>query len=206
MLTVSCANAKCGFLFKKELCATLEHHIPAFNDQSLFSARKTCPECNSQGWLKLIPGHGVPLSTSTSSISQPAAIMLLRTSGLTPLSLSFGRQAAWSMTTGELVDVDMSGRKFFRHDGDKYLRVKDIHGVVSKVRSQNIKGTDGKRSSRGAHCRSCNRNFKTEGGLQDHNQAKHADENQTVVSTTSLLNDAAVTFIGAKSFKQIKLA
>ncbi|GJV23632.1 hypothetical protein Tco_1376327 [Tanacetum coccineum] len=37
------------------------------------------------------------------------------------------------------------------HNGDKYLRVKDIHGVVSKVRGQNMKGTDGKRSSRGAH-------------------------------------------------------
>ncbi|GJR42383.1 histone deacetylase HDT1 [Tanacetum coccineum] len=80
------------------------------------------------------------------------------------------------MTTGELVNVDMSGHKFFRHDGDKYLRVKDIHGVVSKVRGQNMKGTDGKRSSRGAHCRTCNRNFKTEGGLQDHNQANHASE------------------------------
>nr|GEU81329.1 histone deacetylase HDT1 [Tanacetum cinerariifolium] len=29
-------------------------------------------------------------------------------------------------------------------------------------------------ASDGAHCKSCNRNFKTDGGLQAHNQAKHA--------------------------------
>nr|GEU34742.1 zinc finger, CCHC-type [Tanacetum cinerariifolium] len=35
---------------------------------------------------------------------------------------------------------------------------------------------DGKKASKGAHCKSCNnRNFRTEGGLQDNNQAKHAD-------------------------------
>nr|GEU87897.1 hypothetical protein [Tanacetum cinerariifolium] len=34
---------------------------------------------------------------------------------------------------------------------------------------------DGKKASNGAHCKSCDRNLRTEGGLQDHNQAKQAD-------------------------------
>nr|GEU34743.1 hypothetical protein [Tanacetum cinerariifolium] len=35
---------------------------------------------------------------------------------------------------------------------------------------------DGKKASNGAHCKSCdNRNLRTEGGLQDHNQAKQAE-------------------------------
>nr|GFA61678.1 hypothetical protein [Tanacetum cinerariifolium] len=130
---VSCANATCGFHVKKELCATLEHLVPAFNNESLISVKKLCPE---EGWLKLILGHGEPLSLSFSSNSQPAPLMLLWSSGLTPFSLSFGRHAAWSvrsMTIGELVDVDMSSRVFLRRDGEDYLQVKDIQGVVSKL-------------------------------------------------------------------------
>ncbi|GJS69769.1 RNA-directed DNA polymerase, eukaryota, partial [Tanacetum coccineum] len=76
------------------------------------------------------------------------------------------------MTTGELVNVDMSGHKFFRHDGDKNLRVKDIHRVVSKMERDLIMVHIAGPATGDAILS----NFKTEGGLQDYNQTKHAGE------------------------------
>nr|GFA61677.1 hypothetical protein [Tanacetum cinerariifolium] len=118
---VSCANATCGFNFKKELCAMLEHLVPAFNNESLVSVKKLCPKCNSEGWIKLILGHGEPvLQQQFTTCSSHAPPVIWPDSPL-------------SMTTGELVDVDMSSRMFLRLDGEDYLQVKDIQGVVSKL-------------------------------------------------------------------------
>nr|GEY89085.1 hypothetical protein [Tanacetum cinerariifolium] len=63
------------------------------------------------------------------------------------------------MTTGELVGVNMSSRVFLRRDGGDYLQVKDIQGLICKlgVKKKKNKAADGKKASKGAHCKSCNR-------------------------------------------------
>ncbi|GJX79090.1 histone deacetylase HDT1, partial [Tanacetum coccineum] len=66
-------------------------------------------------------------------------------------------------------------------DGKKAaVHVATPHPSKKPDKSAGSKSNQKSPASDGAHCKSCNRSFKTDGGLQAHNQAKHASAEESV--------------------------
>nr|GEX31600.1 NADPH:quinone oxidoreductase-like [Tanacetum cinerariifolium] len=118
---------------KERLKKTSKHFIlsvvPAFNNQSCVFVTKRCGECNSEGMLKLLAGHGIPLSQASNRKSEPAPIMFVRLKlYLDHLDMDLSENLSQAYTT----EMDASISKI-KDKGKEKVNQDDTKGVKART-------------------------------------------------------------------------
>ncbi|XP_078168019.1 uncharacterized protein LOC144562670 [Carex rostrata] len=117
-IKLQCEN--CGEIGPRFSCVMLSREIPPPNRKGKVNMIQKCQLCDRVGTVKMISGHGKPLTRALGESSRYAQIMVFECHGLAPVEFSFGDR--WKAQSSKaLWEIDLSEGEFHSDDERVHL-------------------------------------------------------------------------------------